>query len=92
MLVFNPVKNFISFIHDTFLVCSERVGGFIHLLYMSPDHVHVYVESDGEFSVEEMVHSIKGFSNNAIFEEFYFMREKFIGDTEIWIKRILQKQ
>ena len=84
MPVFNPINNFINFVQDTFWVCSERVGGFANLLYLAPDHVHVYVESDGEFSVEEVVHRIKRFSNNAILEKFPSVREKLGGDTEIW--------
>ena len=84
MPVFNPVNNFINFVHDTFFVCSERVGGFVDLLCLAPDHVHLYVESDGELSIEEVVHRIKRFSNNAILEEFSFVREKFIGDAKIW--------
>ena len=73
-----------NFVHDTFLVCSERVGGFVDLLYLAPDHVHLYVESDGELSVEEMVHKIKRFSNNAILKEFPSVRDKLGGNTEIW--------
>jgi len=84
MPVFNPISTYINFVHDTFLVCSERVGGFVDLLYLAPDHVHLYVESDGELSVEEMVHRIKRFSNNTILEKFSLVREKFIGDAEIW--------
>ena len=84
MPVFNPINNFMNFVHDTFLVCSERVGGFVDLLYLAPDHVHLYVESDGELSVEEMVHKIKRFSNNAILKEFPSVRDKLGGNTEIW--------
>jgi REP element-mobilizing transposase RayT len=54
------------------------------LLFLAQDHVHLYVESDGELSVEEMVHKIKRFSNNAILEEFPSVRDKLGGDTEIW--------
>ena len=82
--VFNPINNFMNFVHDTFLVCSERVGGFVDLLYLAPDHVHLYVESDGELSVEEIVQRIKRFSNNAIVEEFPPVKDKLGGDTEIW--------
>jgi putative transposase len=84
MPVFNPVNNFINFVHDTFLVCSERVGGFVDLLYLAPDHIHLYVESDGELSVEEIVHRIKDFSSNAIVEEFLSVKDKLAGGTEIW--------
>jgi putative transposase len=84
MPVFNPINNFINFVHNTFLVCSERVGGFVNLICLAPDHVHVYVESDGELSVEEMVHKIKRFSNNAILEKFQSVRDKLGDDTQIW--------
>ena len=84
MPVFNPINDFISFAHDTFLLCSEKVNGFVDLLYLAPDHVHLYIESDGELSVEEIVHRIKRFSNNAILEKYSFLREKFIKDAEIW--------
>ena len=84
MPVFNPISNFINFIHDTFLVCSERVGGFVDLLYLAPDHIHIYVESDGELSVEDMVLEIKDFSNDAILTEPSDIKEKFEGDIGIW--------
>ena len=84
MSVFNPINDFISFAHDAFLLCSEKVNGFVELLYLAPDHVHLYIESDGELSVEEMVHRIKQFSNNAILDKYSFLREKLVKDTEIW--------
>ena len=54
------------------------------LLYMAPDHIHLYVESDGELPVEEIIHRIKRFSNNAILEKLPIIRDKLSGDTEIW--------
>jgi len=82
--VFNPTSRFIDFVHDTFLKCSELAGGFVTLLYLAPDHVHFYVESDGELSIDEMVHRIKRFSNDAIVEKFPSVRDKLGGNTEIW--------
>jgi len=57
---------------------------FKNHMTLTPDHIHVYVESDGELSVEEMVHRIKRFSNNAISEEFPLVMEKFGADFGIW--------
>ncbi len=82
--VFSPVNDFIDFVHDTFLRCSELTGGFVDLLYLAPDHIHLYVESDGELSIEEIIHRIKRFFNNAILEKFPIIRDKLDGDTEIW--------
>jgi REP element-mobilizing transposase RayT len=84
MPIFNPINDFVGFAHDTFLLCSEKVDGFVDLLYLASDHVHLYIESDGGLSVEEMGHRIKRFSNNAILEKYSFVREKFVKDAEIW--------
>ncbi|RZB31659.1 MAG: hypothetical protein SRB2_04628 [Desulfobacteraceae bacterium Eth-SRB2] len=84
--VFSPANNLFDFVSDTFLRCSEQAGGFVDLLYLAPDHVHLYVESDGEFSIEEIVHRIKQFSNDAILEKFPLLRDKISGDAEIWDK------
>ena len=54
------------------------------LLYLAPDHIHLYVETDGELSIEEIVHRVKQFSNDAILEEFPLIKDKIGGNTEIW--------
>ena len=82
--VFSPANTFFDFVSDTFLRCSELAGGFLDLLYLAPDHIHLYVESDGELSIEEIVHRIKQFSNDAILEKFPLIRDKIGNDTEIW--------
>ena len=82
--VFSPAKNFIDFVHDTFFVCGERAGGFANLLYLAPDHIHIFMESDGKLSIEEIVHRIKQFSNDAILEKFPLLRDRLSEDTEIW--------
>ena len=84
MPIFNPISDFISFAHDTFLLCSEKVNGLVDLLCLASDHVHLYIESDGGLSVEEMVQRIKQFSNNATLEKYSFVRETFIKDAKIW--------
>ncbi len=82
--VFSPANNFFDFVSDTFLRCSELAGGFVDLLYLAPDHIHLYVESVGELSIEEIVHRIKQFSNDAILKKFPLIRDKLGGNTEIW--------
>lgn len=84
--VFSPVNTFFDVVSDTFLMCSELAGGFVDLLYLAPDHIHLYVESDGELSIEKIVHRIKQFSNDAILEKFPLIRDKIGNDTEIWDK------
>ena len=82
--VFIPADDFIDFVDGIFLKCGDMVRGFAYLLHLAPDHVHVYVESDGELSVEEMVRGMKRLSNNAILEKFPLIKDKLDGNTEIW--------
>jgi REP element-mobilizing transposase RayT len=82
--LFNPPEDFIHSAHEIFQGCNERVGGFVHLLHLAPDHLHLYAESDGELSIEEMVQRMKQFSNHAFMNEFPLIKNKLGGDTEIW--------
>ena len=84
MPVFVPVNAFVSSVHDTFLGCSQTVGGFVHLMYLAPDHVHVYVESDGERSVKDMVHDIKKVSAKAIREGFSSLQDMLGEGVGLW--------
>jgi len=82
--VFSPANTFFDFVSDTFLRCSELAGGFVDLLYLASDHLHLYVESDGELSIEEIVYRIKRFSSDVILEKFPLIRDTLGGSTEIW--------
>jgi len=82
--VFIPAGDFIDFVNGIFLKCNDMVRGFAYLLYLAPDHVHVYVESDGELSIEEMVQGMKRFSNKTIVDTFPLLRDKLGGNSEIW--------
>ena len=81
---FTNVNSFIVFVNNAFFGCSDMVGGFVELIHLAPDHLHLYVESDGELSVEEMAQEIKKSSNNAILKEFPLLGEKFGNGIQIW--------
>jgi REP element-mobilizing transposase RayT len=76
--VFRASSEYFGFIQDTFLKCGELVGGFASLLWLA------YVESDGEKSVETIIHKIKEFSENAIVERFPDAGERVAAGIEIW--------
>ncbi|MCK4791840.1 MAG: transposase [Desulfobacteraceae bacterium] len=82
--VFVPVGDFIDVVHDAFLESSEVARGFVNLLYLAPDHVHVYVESDGERSLEGMANDIKRLSAQTILEKFPSLRDTLGASINIW--------
>jgi len=82
--VFIPNDDFFDFVHNTFLECSELVGGFVSLLWLAPDHVHLYVEIDGESSVEMVVQVIKQFSKKTLLRKYDDIKDKLETGNELW--------
>jgi REP element-mobilizing transposase RayT len=82
--VFTHRNDFLDFAHHTFSGCSDLVGGFVSLLWLAPDHVHLYVMSDGGKSVETIVQEIKQSSNDAIMGELADTKDRFDAGNELW--------
>jgi REP element-mobilizing transposase RayT len=82
--VFTSRNDFLDFAHHLFSGCSDLVGGFVSLLWLAPDHVHLYVISDGEKSVETIVQEIKRSSNDAIMGEFADIKDRFDAGNGLW--------
>jgi REP element-mobilizing transposase RayT len=84
--IFHLSSDIFDFIHDRSLKCSELVRGFANLLWLAPDHIHLYVESDGELSVETMVQKIKEYLKNAILSELTAIKDELGTESIIWDK------
>jgi putative transposase len=80
-----PAKIF-DFVSDTFLSCSEMVGGFVSLLWLAPDHLHLYVESDGRNSVETIAQEMKRVSAAVILAEFGDLNASLDTQKDLWDK------
>ena len=80
-----PAKIF-DFVSDTFLSCSEMVGGFVSLLWLAPDHLHLYVESDGRNSVETIAQEMKRVSGAVILAEFGDLKASLHAQKDLWDK------
>jgi REP element-mobilizing transposase RayT len=59
--VFLPEKEYVDFILKKINSCGNGVGGMARLLWLAPDHLHVYIESDGKKSIETIIREIKPF-------------------------------
>jgi REP element-mobilizing transposase RayT len=69
----------IDYIGNAIAACSEAVGGLANLHWLAPDHIHLYVESDGEVSPDNMAQELKRNSEVAILERF----PEFIASPEV---------
>ena len=61
----NPAAS-VERVSEVFLDCSEVVDSFVRLLWLAPDHVHIYVESDGDKSVDTLAQELKKISASSI--------------------------
>ncbi len=84
--VFARSAKFFDFVSDTFSKCSEIVGGFVDLRWLAPDHLHLYVESDGSNSVETIAQEMKRVSAAAILAEFGDLKASLGAQKELWDK------
>jgi REP element-mobilizing transposase RayT len=84
--VFKRSDDYLVLFHDTFSKCGKIIGGGASLLWLAPDHIHVYIESDGEKSVETIIHGLKQLSKRAIVRQFHALGQGFGTGTEIWDK------
>ena len=75
-----------NFINDIFSKYSDLVGGFVRLLWLAPDHLHLYMESDGEKSIEVIAQKMKRQSASAILEEFADLKASLDAENELWDK------
>ena len=82
--LFKPENKYFGFVYDTILRCSEVIGGFSTLIWLAPDHVHVYVESDVEESPETLLNRMKEFSEKQILKEFPDLLEGVEQGMGLW--------
>ena len=82
--LFKPENKYFGFVYDTILRCSEVIGGFSTLIWLAPDHVHVYVESDGEESPDTLLNRMKEYSEKEILKEFPNLLEGIQPGMSLW--------
>ena len=73
-------------VNEAFFDCSSSVGSFVSLLWLAPDHVHVYLESDGEKPLETIAQDIKRLSETSIVATASDMLPNAVAGNDLWDK------
>ena len=84
--VFPDPKNALKTVNDAFFDSGSLVGSFVSLLWLAPDHVHVYIESDGEKPVENLAQEIKISSESSILGRAPEMVLNAVAGNALWDK------
>ena len=83
---FADPQNAFKMVNNAFIGISSSVGSFVSLLWLAPDHVHVYLESDGEKSVENIAQEIKRLSESSILGRASEMVLNAVAGDDLWDK------
>ena len=91
--VFAHPADDINILQDAFSTCTALVGGFVSVLWLAPDHMHVYVESDGENSIDTVVRKLKRVSETALNknhskQESFHKADRIIWDNAYFVETI----
>jgi len=84
--LFPEPQNAFEVVNDAFFDSGSAVGSFVSLLWLAPDHVHVYLESDGEEPVETIAQEIKRISESSIFVRASEMGSNTVAGNYLWDK------
>jgi REP element-mobilizing transposase RayT len=82
--VFSPEKEHFDFVFETVIGCGDLVGGVARLLWLAPDHLHIYVESDGEKSIEAITRKLKSSSRKGIMANFPKIKKSLDKGASLW--------
>jgi REP element-mobilizing transposase RayT len=83
---FPEPQNAFKMVNDAFFDSGSAVGSFVSLLWLAPDHVHVYLESDGEKPVETIAQEIKRLSESSILAQASNMVLDVVAGNDLWDK------
>ena len=84
--VFSPEKEYFNLVLDTVIGCGGLVGGVARLLWLAPDHLHIYVESDGGKSIEAIIRKLKLSLKKALLATFPEVKKGLDKGENIWDK------
>jgi REP element-mobilizing transposase RayT len=84
--VFEKSGDYFDFISNVFLNCGDMVGGYAQLLWLAPDHIHIYVVTDGRDSVDTIIRKLKQHSGKAIIDHFSEVAKKINHKKRLWDK------
>lgn len=73
-----------DYVHHVFSNYAGLVGGFVTLLYLAPDHLHVCLNSDGERSVEQTVVEMKRLSEKDLRGSLPGINVNWEKDIGLW--------
>ena len=83
---FPDPQNAFRIVADAFFDCSSSLDSFVSLLWLAPDHVHIYLESNGEKSIETIAQEVKRLSESSIIARASDMVLNAVAGNDLWDK------
>ena len=81
--LFSKSSQYVSFLHDVFLSCGHLMSGKVLLVWLAPDHLHLYLENDGKEAMADIMEDMQGLVHDALVQEFPGLKKEY-GNSVIW--------
>jgi len=82
--LFADSTNYVDLLSEILVSASIRSVLYAGLLWLAPDHIHVYCESDGQYSPENIVDGLKHLLEQGISARFTDSAKALAGIGRIW--------
>jgi len=90
--IFLQSSSYIRFFHDALLTCGTLINGKAVLIWLAPDHLHLYLELAEDDSVMDVAEDIQLLVQDALIAEFDQLQsmgtETFLFNREFFIETI----
>jgi len=89
--LFKSTTRYLTFIHEALLSCSTLMSGQCILLWLAPDHIHLYLEIDPDDEINEVVEDLQALCHDAVCGYFPELADDsvFIWEKEYFVEELL---
>jgi REP element-mobilizing transposase RayT len=82
--IFKNSDPFVGSICNILADCDDLAGGRAYLVWLAPEHIHLYLETNGDKSIDVIVSQLKQAVSDALKEQYQELADLFPSGALLW--------